>query len=102
MRKNSFIVFFATLFVFLFASCNDVFNGNSAESEYGDIIMHIPSEAENAETGLSDYVKSSDSSKNTNSKAFSYKVSLKHSSGAISVLEGEFQEKLTVKFSGAF
>ena len=104
MRKNYFLVFFATLFVFLFISCNDVFNENSTASEYGDIVMHIPSEAEKTEDGVSEFSDSSnfsDSSKNANLKAYSYKVSLKHSSGTVSVLEGEIQEKVAVKFSGA-
>ena len=97
MFQNYFLVFFATLFVFLFVSCNDVVNGNAASSEYGDIVMHIPSEAQLAEKESSEF---SDSSKNANLKAYSYKVSLKHSSGAVSVLEGELQEKVAVKFSG--
>lgn len=98
MRKNYFLVFFATLFVFLFASCNDVFNEDSASVEYGDIIMHIPSETETADEKKSEL---SNSSKNANLKVYSYKISLKHSSGVISVLEGEVQEKVSVKFSGA-
>ena len=95
MRKNTFFVFFATLFVFLFISCNDVLNSNSASSEYGDIVMHIPAEAENTEYEISD------SQKTAPLKAFSYKISLKHSSGVISELEGELQEKVAVKFTGA-
>ena len=91
MRKNNFFVFFATLFVFIFISCNDVFNGNPASNEYGDIVMHIPSKAENDDEYSND----------SNLKAFSYKVSLKHSSGTVSVMEGELQEKVAVKFSGA-
>lgn len=87
MRRNVCTVLFISFLVFLFASCNDVLNNNSAASEYGEIALELPSVGETT------------SARAAQTESYTYKISFKHSSGDISVIEGKSGSKVT--FSGA-